>query len=203
MLASGSPMPQCGKRNQKGPQVGKSATSPLPSWVTLLIFDYPNVGGGGGIFGGKNCFGPKFVFLRLWRQHPFLHKTKGPTRNPISPTPLPASFGGRPCHHPRRASFTSPCVTSLWADPGASKWGEIRGGPRMGGLAATPLPYGGSPKLQSGGQNQKWPTSGPIGYITPAVWGSPTLHNGGKNKKWPTRRQIGNLTLAPCAVPNA
>ena len=25
--------------------------------------------------------------------------------------------------------------------------------------------------LQSGGQNQKWPTSGPGGYITPAVWG--------------------------------
>ena len=54
---------------------------------------------GGGIIGGKNFFGPKFVFLRLRRQHPFLHKTKGPTRNPISPTP-PPSFGGRPCHPP-------------------------------------------------------------------------------------------------------
>ena len=43
--------------------------------------------GGGGVIGGKNFFGPKFVFLCLWRQHPFLHKTKGPTRNPISPTP--------------------------------------------------------------------------------------------------------------------
>ena len=42
-----------------------------------------------------------FVFLRLRRQHPFLHKTKGPTRNPMSPTPPPpASFGGRPCHPP-------------------------------------------------------------------------------------------------------
>ena len=44
---------------------------------------------GGGIIGGKNFFGPNFVFLCLWRQHPFLHKTKGPTRNPISPTPPP------------------------------------------------------------------------------------------------------------------
>ena len=65
--------------------------------------------GGGGIIGGKNFFGPNFVFLRLWRQHPFLHKTKSPTRNPISPTP--PSFGGRPCHPPpprRRAIFRSP-----------------------------------------------------------------------------------------------
>ena len=53
---------------------------------------------GAEIIGGKNFFGPKFVFLRLRRQHPFLHKTKGPTRNPISQTP--PSFGGRPCHPP-------------------------------------------------------------------------------------------------------
>ena len=58
------------------------------------------MGGGGFIIGGKNFFGPNFVFLCLWRQHPFLHKTKGPTRNPISPTPPPPSFGGHPCHPP-------------------------------------------------------------------------------------------------------
>ena len=54
---------------------------------------------GGGIIGGTNFFGPTFVFLRLWRQHPFLHKTKGPTRNPISPTPPPLL---------RRASMSPP-----------------------------------------------------------------------------------------------
>ena len=43
--------------------------------------------GGGGIIGGKNFFGAKFVFLRLQHQHPFLDKAKGPTQNPISPTP--------------------------------------------------------------------------------------------------------------------
>ena len=47
----------------------------------------------------KTFSGQNFVFLRLRRQHPCLHKTKGPTRNPISPTP-PPSFGGRPCHPP-------------------------------------------------------------------------------------------------------
>ena len=32
--------------------------------------------------------------------------------------------------------------------------------------------------LQSGGQNQQWPTSGQIGYITPAVWGPQHLRAG-------------------------
>ena len=49
--------------------------------------------GGGGVIGGKKNFGPKFVFLHLRRQHPFLHKTKAPRRNPISPTPAPPSAG--------------------------------------------------------------------------------------------------------------
>ena len=39
------------------------------------------------------------MFLLLRRQHPFLHKTKGPTRNPISPTPPPLL---------RRASMSPP-----------------------------------------------------------------------------------------------
>ena len=37
-----------------------------------------------------------------------------------------------------------------------------------------PCRLGGSPPLQSGGQNQKWPTSGQGGYITPAASGVPT-----------------------------
>ena len=73
---------------------------------------------GGGIIGGKNLFGPTFVFLRLRRQHPFLHKTKGPTRNPISPIPPPllqrASMPPPPPPPPppRRAIFRSPYETT-------------------------------------------------------------------------------------------
>ena len=52
--------------------------------------------------------------------------------------------------------------------------GKIRSGPQVGKVATSPLPYRGSPPLQSGGQNQKWPTSGPNGYLTPAVSGIPT-----------------------------
>ena len=54
---------------------------------------------GGKLLVEKTFSGQNFVFLRLRRQHPFLHKTKGPTRNPFSPNP-PPSFGGRPCPPP-------------------------------------------------------------------------------------------------------
>ena len=37
----------------------------------------------------------------------------------------------------------------------------------------------GSPPLQSGGQNQKWPTSGQRAYITPATEGVPTASERG------------------------
>ena len=41
------------------------------------------------------------------------------------------------------------------------------------------MPPGGSPLLQSGGQNQKWPRSGQGGYITPAASGVPTASERG------------------------
>ena len=51
------------------------------------------------------------------------------------------------------------------------------------------LPPSGSPTLQSGRQNQKWPTSGPGRDITPIAWGFPNApHRGTKSKlahKWP------------------
>ena len=42
-----------------------------------------------------------------------------------------------------------------------------------------PCRLGGSPPLQSGGQNHRWPTSGQGGYITPAAWGVPTASERG------------------------
>ena len=102
----------------------------------------------------------------------------------------------------------------------------------MGNLATSPLPYRGSPPLHSGGQNQKWPTSGQNGYLTPAVSGIPTaaerggkirsgpkvgkmatsplryrgsppLQSGGQNQKWPTSGQNGYLTPAVSGIPTA
>ena len=58
----------------------------------------------------------------------------------------------------------------------------------LGKMAASPLPSRGSPPLQSGVKNQKWPTSGQSGYMTPAVSGIPTAaKRGGKSEvahKW-------------------
>ena len=49
--------------------------------------------------------------------------------------------------------------------------GRIRSGPLVGKVATEPLPPRGSPPLQSKGQNQKWPTCGEGGYVTPAAAG--------------------------------
>ena len=65
------------------------------------------------------------------------------------------------------------------------------------GFAAKHVNY----KNQSGGQNQKWPTSGPGGYITLPPRGSPTLQSGGQNQKWPTSGPGGYITLPPRGSP--
>ena len=49
----------------------------------------------------------------------------------------------------------------------------------MGKVATSPLPPRGSPTLQSGGQNQKWPINGQGGYVTPAASGIPTASERG------------------------
>ena len=94
-------------------------------------------------------------------------------------------------------------------------------------MATSPLPSRGSPPLQSGGQNQKWPSCGQSGYVTPAVLGIPTAaERGGKfevahlwarwlrhpcrlgdcqgeNQKWPTYGQSGCVTPAVSGIPTA
>ena len=55
--------------------------------VALIILTTQMWGGGGGDYWWKKLFRAKILCSCLRRQHPLLHKTKGPTRNPISPTP--------------------------------------------------------------------------------------------------------------------
>ena len=71
----------------------------------------------------------------------------------------------------------NPC--RLGGLPALRTGGRIRSGPQMGKVATWPLPHRGSPPLQSGGQNQRWPTSGQGGYITPAAWGVPNASERG------------------------
>ena len=66
-----------------------------------------------------------------------------------------------------------------------------------------PWRLGGSPPLQSRGQNQKWPTSGQGGCIKPTAWGVPTARERGQSQKWPTSGQGGYITCAAWGVPTA
>ena len=76
--------------------------------------------------------------------------------------------------------------------------GKIRSGPQVGEMATSPLPYRGAPPLQSGGQNQKWPTSGQIGYLTPAVSGSPTASERGAKSE--VAHKWANWLPHPCRI---
>ena len=198
---------RAGGRIRSGPQVGKLATSPLPYRGAPPLQS-----------GGQN--------------------QKWPTSGQIGY--LTPAVSGSPTAAERGAKSE---VAHKWANwlPHPCRIGEphrcraggrIRSGPQVGKLATSPLPYRGAPPLQSGGQNQKWPTSGQIGYLTPAVSGSPTtaerggrirsgpqvgklatsplpyrgappLQSGGQNQKWPTSGQIGYLTPAVSGSPTA
>ena len=68
----------------------------------------------------------------------------------------------------------------------------------MGKLATSPLPYRGAPPLQSGGQNQKWPTSGQIGYLTPTVSGIPTASKRGAKSE--VAHKWANWLPHPCRI---
>ena len=142
--------------------------------------------------------------------------------------------------------------------PPLQSGGGIRSGPLVGKVARSALPSRGSPPLHSGGAksevahlwakwlrhpcrlgdphhctagagNQKWPTCGLSGYVTPAVSGIPTtaerggksevahlwakwLHHpcrlgdahhctaGGQNQKWPTSGLSGYVTPAVSGI---
>ena len=102
------------------------------------------------------------------------HTCGGSTCGATVPLPWPCRLGGTQCF---RAGD------------------KIRNVPQIGPLATQPLPSWGYPKLQSGRQNQNWPTIGQIGYITPAVW-CPQRCSGGQNQKRPTNGQICDVTPA-------
>ena len=135
---------RAGGEIKSGPLVGKVATSPLPSWGS------PPLQSGGGNQKWPTCGQSGYV---------------SPA---VSGIPTASKRGGKSE------------VAQLWAkwlrhpcrlgDPHRYRAGEkIRSGPVVGKVATSPLPSEGSPPLQSGGGNRKWPTCGQSGYVTPAV----------------------------------
>ena len=119
------------------------------------------------------------------------------------------------------SGYLTPAVLGV---PNALHGHKIRNGPHVGIVATYPLPSGvpnaksemgnmwtqwltnpyrvGGPQCSSRGQNQKWPTCGHSGYLTPAVSGvAKAKHE--QNQKWPTCGDSGYLPLAVSGVPNA
>ena len=198
---------KAGGKIRSGPQVGKVATSPLPYRGSPPLQS-----------GGQNQKWPT-------------SGQSGYLTPAVSGIPTASERGAKSeVAHKWAKWLPHPCRIG---DPHRFRaGGKIRSGPQVGKVATSPLPYRGSPPLQSGGQNQKWPTSGQSGYLTPAVsgiptasergaksevahkwakWlhsplpyrGSPPLQSGGQNQKWPTSGQSGYLTPAVSGIPTA
>ena len=145
-------------RIRSGPLVGKVATSPLPSRGSPPL----QIGGGGGNQKWPTC------------------RQSGYVTPAVSGIPTASQRGAKSeVAHLQAKWLRHPCCLG---DPHRFRsggGGEIRSGPLVGKVATSPLPSRGSPPLQSGGQNQKWPTCGQSGYVTPAVSGIPTASERG------------------------
>ena len=134
----------------------------------------------------------------------------GPQVDKVATSPLPPGgsppfqSGGQNQKWPTsgQGGYITPAASG---DPHRFKaGGKIRSGPQVGKVATSPLPPGGSPPLQSGGQNQKWPTSGQGGYITPAASGDPhRFKAGGKIGSGPQVGKVATSPLPPRGIPTA
>ena len=254
---------QRGGEIRSGPQVGKVATSPLPSRGSPPLHSWggnqkwPTCGQSGYVTpavsgiptaserGVKSEVAHKWA---KWLRHPCRlgdpHRFRaggeirsGPLVGKVATSPLP-SRGSPPLHSGGKnqkwptsgqSGYVTPAVSGiptaselggksevahLWAkwlrhpcrlgDPHRFRaGGKIRSGQQVGKVATSPLPSRGSQVLQSGGGNQRWPTSGQSGYVTPAVSGIPTAAERGENHKWPTCGQSGYVTPAVSGAPTA
>ena len=204
---------RAGGKIRSGPLAGKVATSPLPSrgspplqiggqnqkWPTCGQSGYvtPTVSG----IPTASERGAKSEVAHLWAKwlrhpcrlgdpHRFTAGGKirsGPLVGKVAMSPLPSrgspplQIGGQNQKWPtcRQSGYVTPAVSGIPTASDRGGGGEIGSGPLVGKVATSPLPSRGSPPLQSGGQNQKWPTCGQSGYVTPAVSGIPTASDRG------------------------
>ena len=182
---------RAGGKIRSGPQVGKMATSPL------LYPGSPPLQSGGQLRSGPQV--GKVATSRLpYQGSPPLQRGEQNQKWPTTGQNgyLTPAASGIPTASKRVAKSEVAHKWAKWVahpcligDPHRFRAGvTIRSGPQVGKVATSPLPYRGSPPLQSGGQNQKWPTSGQSGYLTPAVSGIPTASKRGTKsevaQKW-------------------
>ena len=166
---------RCRARGQirSDPQVGKVATSPLPSRGSPPLQS-----------GGQNQKWPTCGHC-------------GYLTPAVSGIPTASERGGKSeVAHKWAKWLRDPCHLG---DPQGCRagGGGIRSGPQVGKVATSPLPSRGSPPLQSGRQNQKWPTCGQCGYLTPAVSGIPTAAERGGGGGIRSGPQVGKVATPP------
>ena len=198
-----SEIPTASERGDKirsGRLVGKVAMSPLPSR------GYQPLQSGG----SKSEVAHKWA---KWLRHPCRlgdpHRFRAGGQNQIWRTS-------------GQNGYVTPAVSGT---PTASKRGDkIRSGAQVAKMATSPLPSRGFPALQSmgiksevahswpkwlrhpcrlgdphrfraGRQNEKWPTSGQNGYVTPAVSGIPTASERGNKIR--SGAQVGKMATSP------
>ena len=169
----GSPPLQSGGKIRSGPLVGKLATSPLPYRGSPPLQS-----------GGQNQTWPTCGQIG----YPTPAVSGSPTASERGAKSEVAHLWANWLPHPCRIGVPHRCRAG----------GKIRSGPQVGKLATSPLPYRGSPPLQSGGQNQKWPTCGQIGYLTPAVSGIPSASERGAESE--VAHLWANWLPHPCRI---
>ena len=98
--------------------------------------------------------------------------------------------------------YLTPSISGI---PTASQRGDkIRSGPLVGKMATSPLPSRGSPPLRSGGTKSQMAHLWAKWLPHPCRLGDPhRLRAGGQNQKWPTCGQNGYLTPAVSGIPTA
>ena len=179
----GSPPLQSGEQNQKWP------TSEQNGYLTPAVSGIPTASERG----AKSEVAHKWT---KWLPHPCRigdpHRCRaggknrsGPQVSKVATSPLP--YRGSPTAAERGAKSEMAHKRAKWVPPPCRisdphrcrAGGKIRSGPQLSKVATSLLPYRGSPPLQSGGQNQKWPTSGQSGYLSPAVSGIPSASERG------------------------
>ena len=164
---------RAGGKIRSGPQVGKLATSPRPSWGSPPLQS-----------GGQNQKWPT-------------NGRNGYLAPAVSGIPTASKRGAKSeVAHKWAKWLPHPCC--IGDSRRFREGGKIRSGPQVGKLATSPLPYRGSPPLQSGGQNQKWPTSWRKGYLTPAVSGIPTASERGAKSE--VAHKWANWLPHPCRI---
>ena len=170
----GAPPLQSGGQNQNWPTSGQSG------YLTPAVLGIPTAAERG----AKSEVAHKWA---NWLPHPLPYRGSPPLQSGGQNQKWPTSG---------QIGYLTPAVLGI--PTACTAWGKIRSGPQVGKLATSPLPYRGSPPVQSGGQNQKWPTSGQIGYLTPAVSGIPTAAERGAKSE--VAHKWANWLPHPCRI---